>query len=131
MKKKLSLLLALVMLFMSLTVLAEEGGAVKLELNTAKLQVYAADSPGLKGLKISEGNTLPVLVLSAKKNVQLQVSVTPRTVKNKKVTLSVDNETVARVKGNSITGQKSGEAVLTITSAEDPSVKPAQKYVRP
>ena len=123
MKKMLSLLLALLMLFVSLSVLAEEGGTVKLELNTAKLQVYAADSPNLKGLKIAEDNTLPVLVLSARKSVQLQVNVTPRTVKNKKVTLSVDNETVARAKGNSVTGQKSGEAVLTITSAEDPSVK--------
>ena len=123
MKKMLSLLLALMMLFVSLTALAEGGGTVKLELNTAKLQVYAANSPKLEGLKIAEDNTLPVIVLSARKSVQLQVNVTPKTVKNKKVTLTSDNEAIARVKGNSVTGQKPGQAVLTIASAQDPSVK--------
>ena len=48
---------------------------------------------------------------------------TPKTVKNKKVTLTSDNEASARVKGNSVTGQKPGQAVLTIASAQDPSVK--------
>lgn len=123
MKKMLSLLLALMMLFVSVTALAEGGGTVKLELNTAKLQVYAANSPKLEGLKIAEDNTLPVIVLSARKSVQLQVNVTPKTVKNKKVTLTSDNEAIVRVKGNSVTGQKPGQAVLTIASAQDPSVK--------
>ena len=56
------------------------------------------------------GGELPVIVLAAKKNIQLQVNVSPKTVKNKKVTLSVDNEEVVRVKGNGLSGLKPGEA---------------------
>ena len=47
----------------------------------------------------------------------------PKSVKNKQVTLSVDNEGVARVKGNSVTGVAPGETVLTIASRQDPSVR--------
>ena len=121
MKKCLIPLLVLVMLFVGITAQAEESEAVTLELNTAKLPVYAADDPYLNGFT-AEGNTLPVIVVFVKKGVNLQVAVTPRTVKNKKVTLSVDNEEVVQVKGNGVFGLKPGEAVLTIASQEDPSV---------
>ena len=120
MKRILIPLLVLAMLCVSLAALAE-GEAVTLELNTAKLPVYAADDPNLDGLTAGGGG-LPVIVLAAKKNIQLQVNVSPKTVKNKKVTLSVDNEEVVRVKGNGLSGLKPGEAVLTIASAADPSV---------
>ena len=120
MKRILIPLLVLAMLCVSLAALAE-GEAVTLELNTAKLPVYAADDPNLDGLTAG-GGELPVIVLAAKKNIQLQVNVSPKTVKNKKVTLSVDNEEVVRVKGNGLSGLKPGEAVLTIASAADPSV---------
>ena len=120
MKKILIPLLVLVMLCVSLAAPAEEE-TVSLELNGAKLPVYTADDPYLNGL-VSEGGTLPVIVLSVKKALQLPVAVMPKTVKNRKVELSVDNEEVVRVKGNYITGLKTGETVLTIASAQDPSV---------
>lgn len=120
MKKMLSLLLALAMLLAGLAALAEGDDAVTLELNAAKLPVYAADDPYLNGVNAA-GGTLPVIVLSVKKSIQLQVNVTPKTVKNKKVELSVDNGEVVRVKGNSLTGLKTGEALLTIASVQDPS----------
>ena len=120
MKKLLSLLLALVMLLMGLAALAEEGDTVTLKLNAGKLSVYAADDPYLNGLNAG-GGTLPVIVLSVKKSIQPQVIVTPKTVKNKKVTFSVDNEAIVRVKGNNLTGLKTGETVLTIASVQDPA----------
>jgi len=121
MKKMLSLLLALVMLCISLAALAEEGETVTLELNAGKLPVYAADDPYLNGLT-SAGDGLPVIVLAVKKNVQLQVNVLPKTTKNKKVELAVDNEAVVMVKGNTVSGLAPGETVLTITSVQDSSV---------
>ena len=120
MKKTIVLLLVLGLLCACMTVLAEESG-ITLEVNTARIPVYAADDPYLDGLA-AEGNTLPVLLISARKTVYLQVNVTPRTVRNKKVTLSVDNEAVVQVRGTNLAGLKPGEAVLTIASQEDPSV---------
>ena len=120
MKKILVLLLALAMLCESAFVLAEGGGAVTLELNTAKLPVYAAGDPLLDGLTAEQN--LPVLVLPVKRSTQLQVAVQPRTVRNKRVTLTADNEEVVRVNGSNVTGLKPGEALLTIASQEDPSV---------
>ena len=120
MKKILISLLVLLMLCMSMAALAE-GDAIQLELNTAKTPVYAADDPYLNGL-VADGNTLPVMILSVKKAVYLQVNVAPKTVKNKKVTLAVDNGEVVQVKGSNLTGLKPGEAVLTIASQQDPSV---------
>ena len=120
MKKMLGLLLALALLCGSLSVLAEESEAVTLELNTAKLPVYTAGDPYLSGLTSAEDG-LPVIVLAVKKNVQLQVNVQPKTIKNKKVELTVDNEAAVRVKGNTVSGLEPGEAVLTVTSVQDPS----------
>ena len=120
MKKILVSLLVLAMLFVSLAAPAEEGGAVTLELDTARLPVYSADDPQLAGLT-SGGGTLPVILLSVKKALGLRVQVLPRTVRNKKVTLTVDNEEAVRVKGTQVAGLKPGEAVLTIASEEDPS----------
>ncbi len=121
MKKMLSLLLALAVLCMSMAALAEEGEKVTLELNAAKLPVYAADDPYLNGLT-SAGDGLPVIVLAVKKSLSLQVNVLPKTTRNKKVDLAVDNEAVVRVKGNAVAGLAPGETVLTITSQQDPSV---------
>ena len=123
MKKVLLPLLVLVMLCVSMAALAEENEAITLTLNTAKLPVYAEDDPYLAGFRTEQAeNTLPVLLLPVKKNLQLQVTVEPKTVKNKKTVLSVDNEALIQVKGNTLKGLEPGEAILTITSAEDPSV---------
>ena len=122
MKKILSLLLVLAILCVSMAALAEGGGKITLKLNTAKLQVYAADDPYLKGLTKSDDD-LKVIVLFVRRSIQPQVEVSPKTVKNKRVTLSVDNEKVVRVSGSSLTGLKKGETVLTIASVENPKVK--------
>lgn len=111
-------LLVLALLFVSLSALAEED-AVTLELNTARLPLYAAGDPHLSGL--TEQTDLPVLVLPVKKSWQLSVKVQPLTVRNKQFTLSVDNDQTVRVKKNTVTGLAPGETVLTITSAQDPN----------
>ena len=121
MKKILIPLLVLAMLCVSLAAPAEGGSGITLKLNTAKLTVYAADDPRVSGLA-AEGNTLPVLMVAVKKALKLQVDVQPREVRNKAVTLSVDNGSIVRVKGNSLTGLAPGETVLTIASKQDPSV---------
>ena len=120
MKKILVPLLVLMLLCVCFSAPAEGQEAITLELNTTKLQVYTADDPYLSGLTDPSG-TLPVLVLPVKKSWQLQVTVLPKTLKNKKFTMTVDNEEAVRVKGNAVTGLKAGEAVLTIASAEDPT----------
>ena len=125
MKKILIPLLVLALFCMGVTALAEGNEAITLELNTARLPVYAADDPypEMLGLAAEEGeNALPVLVLPLNKSLQPQVTVMPKTVKNKKVTLAVDNEEIAKVRWNSVTGQKAGETVLTIASEADPAV---------
>ena len=120
MKRILIPLIVLAMLCVSLSALAE-GTAVTLELNTSNLTVCAADDPYLNGLT-AEGNTLPVILLTVKRSIIPQVTVLPRSVRNKKVTVSVDNEETVRISGSVLTGMQPGEAVLTIASQEDPSV---------
>ena len=126
MKKILIALLVLALLCVSLTALAED--EITLQLNTSKVQVYAADDPYVKGLT-AEGGTLPVIVVPVKRSFSLQVTVQPRTVRNKKVSLSVDNGEVAQIKGSALVGLKPGEAVLTIASQEDPSVSVQYRVV--
>ena len=124
MKKILLPLLVLVLLCVSMAALAEEKETITLELNAVKLPVYPADDPYPAGFRSeqAEENTLPVLLLPVKKSLQLQVTVQPRTVKNKKTVLSVDNEEFVQIRGNALNGLKPGEAILTISSTEDPSV---------
>ena len=129
MKKVLVSILALVMLCASLSALAEGNEAVTLEVNTAKLTVYAADDAAAAAFRSGENaeNTLPVLLLGVKKSLTLQAAVKPATVKNKKTVLSVADETVAQVRGNAVTGLKAGETVLTVASEQDPSA--AEQYL--
>ena len=91
MKKILVFLLAAVMFCMSLTALAEGTAAVTLEVDADRLPVYAADDPYpdafRSGEKQAEGETLPILLLPVKKNLQLRATVKPGTVKNKKTVL--------------------------------------------
>ena len=129
MKKILISLLALMLSCMSMGVLAEgQDETVTVELNTARLAVYAADDPYLDGLTDPAG-TLPVIVLQVKNPVELQVTVGPKTLKNKKFTLLSDNEEVVRTRGKSLTGLKAGEAVLTITSEHDSTVSAQYRIV--
>ena len=120
MKKILIPLLALMLLFMSMGVLAEgQDEAVTVELNTANLPVYAADDPYLDGMTDPAGG-LPVIVLPVKKTLQLRVTVGPKTLKNRKSVLSVDDAEIVQVRENGVTGKKAGETVLTIASVADP-----------
>ena len=136
MKKILVFLLAAVMFCMSLTALAEGNAAVTLEVDADRLPVYAADDPYpdafRSGEKQAEGETLPILLLPVKKNLQLRATVKPGTVKNKKTVLSAADESVAQVRGNTVTGLKPGETVLTVArlmtlawALADPTVIPA------
>lgn len=130
MKKTLVLLLALCLFCAALPALAAEGGAVKVSVDTSKLPVYAADHRVVAGLleekEQPEDADLPVMVLPMKKSYDLKVTVLPKTVKNKKVSLSVDNGEIAKVSGNTVTGLAEGETVLTVTSKQDPNA--AAKY---
>ena len=124
MKKILIPLLALVLLCVSLNALAEGSEAITLEVNTGKLPVYAADDSYTAAFRAEGGqtdNTLPILLIPVKKNLQIQATVAPRTVKNKKVKLSAADETLVQIRGNAVTGLKAGETVLTVASEEDPS----------
>ena len=89
MKKILIPLLVLVLICIGLAAAAEENEAIRLEVNTRKLQVYdrgTAMAAELTGGTAQEED-LPVLVIPVKKTCQMQVTVTPKTLKNKKVTL--------------------------------------------
>ena len=125
MKKILVPLLALVLLIASIGATADGSDAVTLEVNTGKNKVYMSDDPYIASLRGDaaepEGDALPVLVLPVKKGIQLQVTVKPAAVKNKKVILSVDDAAVAQVQGTGLTGLKAGETVLTIASEADPA----------
>ena len=109
MKKIIMLVLAAALLLAGASALADE--SVTLEVKTAKLPIYAADDPYLDSLGLAqEGDALPVLVLQAQKSLQVQVTVWPGKLANKRVSLSVDNTDVVRVRGNTLTGQMPGAA---------------------
>ena len=75
MKRILIPLLVLALLCVCAAAPAEENN-VTLELNTAKLQAYAAGDPFLDGLT-AEGNTLPVIVMNVNRSIYPQVTVLP------------------------------------------------------
>ena len=121
MKRFPAVILVLCLIAASVVTAPAEGNAVTLELNTAKLPVYAADDPYLDGLTAADDG-LPVILLPVKNAFDLRVKVQPNALKNKKVTITADDGEVVRAKGNRITGLKPGETVLTIASEADPSV---------
>ncbi|WP_193774709.1 polysaccharide lyase family 8 super-sandwich domain-containing protein [Vallitalea guaymasensis] len=62
--------------------------------------------------------------ITVNEEIQINHKVMPETASNKKVTMHSTNEEVAVVDENGIvTGVKSGEATIVITSVEDPSIK--------
>ncbi len=69
-----------------------------------------------------EENSLPVLLLSVKKTLQIAAAVEPRDASNRKVVLSSDNPDVFTVRNNNITGVAPGEGILTVASESDPEV---------
>ena len=122
-KRILVLLLALALLTAGMPALAGAEEGVTVEVNTSKLPVYAADDACLAGLlaaEAGEDETLPVLVLPVKKSYTINASVQPRDLRNRKVALSVADETVVAVRGTSITGKQAGETVLTVAAEAHP-----------
>ena len=127
MKKLLIPLLALTVLCLCAAALAEGEAAVNLELWKDKLPVYSEDDPYTGLFTVQSGDPDPALspdifIIPVKKSYTLPVTVTPKNLKNKKIDLSAADEETVKVRGNSITGLKPGETVLTIASNEDPSV---------
>ena len=122
MKKILIPLLVLLLICTGLSAGAEGNEELRLEVNTAKLPVYESSDPFLNGLVSENTEELPVLVIPVKKTFRIPVSVMPKSVKNKKVTLTAENPEILKVNSNGVTGQKKGETLLTIASAEDPAV---------
>ena len=125
MKRILLFLLALSLLCMGSCALAEQ--SISLEVvNEARLPLHEAEDPYiqlLRGAETAPSDGLPVLILPVKKNLQINTRILPQSVRNKKVTMEVDNADIVRVKGNSLTGLAAGETVLTIVSQADESVK--------
>ena len=125
MKRILLFLLALSLLCMGSCALAEQ--SISLEVvNEARLPLHEAEDPYiqlLRGTETAPTDGLPVLILPVKKNLQINTRILPQSVRNKKVTMEVDNADIVRVKGNSLTGLAAGETVLTIVSQADESVK--------
>ena len=105
MKKILVPLLVLVLLCVSLAALAEGNEEITVELNTTRLPVYEANDPGVDLFRAegAEENTLPVLLVPLKKNLELRVTVMPKDLKNRKSILTTDDEEVARITENIVT----------------------------
>ena len=114
-----------------------------IEVNTAKLKVYAADDPALDGLLTletanteevpAEGNEdaepseeLPVMVFSVGTSVTFTATLLPKDATNRKFVVTSDDEEEAVVKINSYgTGLKPvapGECVITFASVTNPEV---------
>lgn len=100
--------------------------ATDVTVNTSKLPLYAPDDPVLEGLlkarENEEENQLSVLILPVKKSYSLAITVLPKDASNLKTVLTTDNEDVLKVRGNNITGQQVGEALLTIANEASPEV---------
>ena len=123
MKKLLISILVLMLFCVSVNALAENSEAITLEVNTARLPLYAADDAFAASLRAGkEANSLQILLLQAGKSVQVQTAVKPGSVKDKKTVLTAADETIAQIHGNAVTALKAGETVLTIASEQDPSV---------
>ena len=122
MKKILAAVLALALLCGSMAALAEGNGTVTVEVNTEKLPVYAAEDPYAAAFltETQQAGGLPVLLIAEGKSQQLQ-ALAQGAVRNRRVVLSAEDGETVRVHGNTVTGLKAGNTVLTIASEEDPS----------
>ena len=142
MRKQFPALLLILVLFLCLPLLSlgEVSTAVKVELRTDRLPVFERGASGrrrqhrsvhdrgrgdplLSGLlkNTDDAENMPVLLLPLKNGFELTATVSPKTLSNRRVALSVADESIVRVRGNYVSGLKTGETVLTISSAYDPS----------
>ena len=100
--------------------------AAEVQVATAKLPIFDPADPLLSGLletqEGAEENALPVLVLPVRKSYNLQATVLPKDASNRRVVFSVSDESVAHIRGTSVSGQAPGEAILTIASEASPEI---------
>lgn len=119
------LLLILTLLCFTLPVLAESSQEIVIQLREDRLPVFEAGASQLEGLlkKRSKEDeaALPVIVLPVKRSYELSISVSPRSLRDRRVDLSVKSDKTVRVRGNTITGLAAGETILTIASRMDPN----------
>ena len=101
--------------------------ATKISLSNRNLQIYEPDDESIQWLLDRAADDPPItdqiLVVPAGQRIGLQASVTPSSVRNKRVTLTSSDPSVL-VAGNdgAINGAKRGECDLTIASVQDPNV---------
>ncbi len=100
--------------------------AASLEINTQKLPLHTAEELIGMGLiaKLEDpaDNDLPVLLIPVGKSFSLQVTTQPKDATYRNVSVSAEDDTVLKVKGTGITGQKAGETILTVANEMDPEV---------
>ncbi len=96
--------------------------AASVEVDTRKLALLEADDPLLTGLLSEEGENLPVLIVPVKKRVTLQCTVLPKDANNRKAVFTTADDSIASVRGNTVTGMAVGETVLTVASESNPEI---------
>ena len=104
--------------------------AESIEVNTAKLMVFAPDDPlvaeHLQKREKEEENALPVLLVPLKKKVALPCTVLPKDATSLKAVLTAGEEgdqKIIQIQGNTVTGLEAGETILTIANDLSPEVQ--------
>ena len=101
--------------------------AAKISLSNRNLQIYEPDDESIQWLLDRAADDPPItdqiLVVPAGQRTALQATVTPQSVRNKRVTLASSDPSILNA-GNDgvVNGVKRGECELTIASVQDPTV---------
>ena len=95
--------------------------AAEVEVDPQNLTVLQPDDPLVTEL-LAEETELPVLLLPLGRTYSLRVNILPRDASNRRAVLTGSDDSVLRVKGTSLTGQKLGEADLTVANEWSPEV---------
>ena len=101
--------------------------AAKISLGNRNLQVYEPDDESIQWLLDRAADDPPItdqiLVLPAGQRIGIQATVTPQSVRNKRVTLTSSDPAVLTANNDgAVIGLARGECELTIASVQDPSV---------
>ena len=94
-----------------------------IQVNTDKLTVIEPANAKISDMIPKDGYDLPVIIVQAKKKVNISASVEPRDATNRNLVCVSGNEDVFTVNRMTITGVAPGEGILTISSESDPDVK--------
>lgn len=107
--------------FRSTLRLTVERQVTGLAMDQDNIRLLDAADPALQGL-IPEGTAGQVFFLPVRKSVSLRPVVEPKNAGNRKVTITVSDESVATVRGNVLQAKQAGSTKLTITSVSNPAV---------